>query len=776
MSRSAEATGVFTLATVGAVGSAASSWIPGTAFGELLWQCASKLGLVIAEETLKAGLGGSGTPHTISQDGTLDSMLAASAVSSSAAWWGTLSYAGWIAVVVGFGVAMYGVHKVSGFFGKMTGVNINISCPIHVEAPALRNTIENVTDIARHAKTASEDIVRRSWEHMSVRSRIAEVETRNTPQPALAPVPAPVPLTRDACTGSDRSFRISNAENQTDEHVTHAVETQVEPERVDIGTQYAAQFFEMQEEEADAEASEPEHSLSPRLPSEPPLLQETQFQQLREEEDWFDSLDPTNEHTFIQPFCHGTQEPDQPLSTIATYWSNDEHEGYDDPDRPGGEMSEASGSGGVSTGENAEINWESMGAAAPTLPNKAQKPEALSLSLAKGDVGIGSSEMTHEDQHGASLIQENDQGPEAAPPEVMAPVPTLGVPARPIDSCTMVPERKNCFDAFASERKPTVGLASATAAELLYKQTHEQQAVLHSEVAKARALLMRYGKDQPMKVDALRRSKSAERFSARGAPVTVRPVSILGSDLCQLSSPPSLPSSIAGQECRQGPVAAGPPSLKASLDSAPGAFVQTRGRPWTSAAASVPLEAPLGYKIEKCARIPIYADAPPMGAPAASSGYQAQNIGTNVPRTGGAPPVIPAREPSQNVRPGLPLNFIPQNGETLANDPSNPLNQGEGEDQCCECGEEVSFSTRPFVCSGFTEEGEARCVHVLCHECQDPAKPLCNCSHMEHNGAVIIDEDTFKTMHQAQQAEPQAAQGNDLMVGILHEMKMLCRI
>ena len=145
----------------------------------------------------------------------------------------------------------------------------------------------------------------------------------------------------------------------------------------------------------------------------------------------------------------------------------------------------------------------------------------------------------------------------------------------------------------------------------------------------------------------------------------LRPVSVLGSDLCNLSSPPcaplsnmSAPSSVpsAPQSVRRGPTRVGgmgggeaveSPSEWPSLPE-PG-IPRGRNR-YTPATPIVPKDPPVAYKLEKGARVPVYESAAEGSKPEMTGRASSPGLG----QTLRAARVEPPREPSSTLKEGVP--------------------------------------------------------------------------------------------------------------------------
>ena len=160
-------------------------------------------------------------------------------------------------------------------------------------------------------------------------------------------------------------------------------------------------------------------------------------------------------------------------------------------------------------------------------------------------------------------------------------------------------------------------------------------------------------------------------------PVVLRPVSNISSDLCQLSSPPSVPSESA---VRLGPttVMSGPKSVASSTELP---IQQVRGRagfiPAASVSPMVPLAEPVSYKVEKGARIPVYAEVSAVPVPPGLASFAAGG-GESSPQFARGVRVGDPSSPSSVVREGYPPAFISA-GVGIRSDPDFPGQDGEGE-------------------------------------------------------------------------------------------------
>ena len=211
----------------------------------------------------------------------------------------------------------------------------------------------------------------------------------------------------------------------------------------------------------------------------------------------------------------------------------------------------------------------------------------------------------------------------------------------------------------------------------------------------------------------------------------LRPTSVRSSDLCQLSSPPSLPSasSVLGQ-VRQGPTTCEDVN-KASIDSLPlqeGVFAMSSTRPkHVRASPILPLREPTRYVLELGACRPIYdeeAKSESLNVESASSSHAWNPMSpAHVEPSGLAAPVGLVSEPSGLFCSGVPPNLVIPG--PMKEDPGYPGVDGDPNDQCCNCGEEVELSTNPFVCAGFVADGTERCLHVTCNACRTSDMFVC---------------------------------------------------
>ena len=223
--------------------------------------------------------------------------------------------------------------------------------------------------------------------------------------------------------------------------------------------------------------------------------------------------------------------------------------------------------------------------------------------------------------------------------------------------------------------------------------------------------------------------------------VRQRPVSSLSSDQCNLSSPPSAPSSLGNVRLGATHHSPAPPSIASSgsgyVRSIP---VQQTGRSHADLLGSMPT--PSGFTVEVGARVPFYAPAPTIGAAGPARLYSQPAAGPEVP----LPPAPPVganahRASSASSAAADPFKicygYPPRFSSRLVREDEDafPFNDDDGV-FCCNCHAVVPSDPDrwPFICRGFCASGEDRCLHALCSECASlptAASDLCGCFHAE---------------------------------------------
>ena len=231
----------------------------------------------------------------------------------------------------------------------------------------------------------------------------------------------------------------------------------------------------------------------------------------------------------------------------------------------------------------------------------------------------------------------------------------------------------------------------------------QKRAEVHASLLRARSLEPRARvrfQDEPRALSAGTKDSTIHRL---------RPVSI-SSDQCQYSSPPSssgtapsirnAPTGVLSQEAT--PLS---PSVASSIDRGR----PSAGRTLTSTAAAfspaAQMEVPISYKVERGARVPIYAEPPP-------TLKEEANLAPVVDTAGTDPPAA-----VYTLKAAFPPSYCSDQGG-IEEDPDFP--KEEEDMQCCECGVQVSIDDNPFVCKGFIGDGSTRCLHVvfkLCTAC-----------------------------------------------------------
>ena len=812
----AEGGPLFLTAAVGAVTSVASSWIPGSSVGSILWRLASRWGLVVLEDHLRASFQGESVTAPTAEpnqanslDVTLDATSAAGFAASGSAWWGCLSWLGWVVIIVGFVLTVCCTHRITKAFGKMVDIKIDI----HVEAPKLTYPIETVTRVVSSSREFGADLLRKSIRSVGFEFASVSTSFRDT----------------DGCpigAAFDHAPPIFHSRD-------------IDPSQIRTHTRIPLQF-DIGHDDADSHV----HDASGGLPASPRPSAHSHGQEMHiaDIDDWYDSSTQTNEILPAAPASvhdrFASFELDQlfdaplPVKECRVIDTNQRcasiismSEQREDPTSSlTGALALASrgGAGGASGAREVPIETgflahlfvhlreepEGQGSATPSPLLEAH----VSNTIGSHAVGPDSFIATHEhiDElpliplvrepgiEQESCIEDLESMHTEAPSAVPMPLPQ-NLSCATSSTCTKPNLETSSQTAQADESQTVFSQASSKnvvgtnvpdaesrleqatrEAETVFKVSNEKQATLHAELAKARALLKTHGRTEPMHVIGFggKRCQSAERpqkYNLSSDPVRVRPVSVMSSDLCQISSPPSQPSSVNEHEVRQGPTCVATGSLQVSGDSLPrgGASSHARGRPHASAAPIIPLEPPVAYKIEKCARIPIYAEA--SSSSSASASVPSKSCKAEFVASSAAPPVVPAREPSRTVAPGAPPSFRKCGRPSLKTDPDYPGNDGDEEGQCCQCGVVIPLlHPQTFVCSAFDPDGTDRCLHILCEDCREPGAVLCPCQHFELDGRVVIDEEAFHESNARIQSHAPAPSTNapqDALVQILNEFK-----
>ena len=248
-----------------------------------------------------------------------------------------------------------------------------------------------------------------------------------------------------------------------------------------------------------------------------------------------------------------------------------------------------------------------------------------------------------------------------------------------------------------------------------------------------------------------RRSRSVDS-------VVQRPVSNTSSDLCQLSSPPSLPGSV-----RCGPTAIASPmqerSVASSLEEMP-----ARGRqPSAPARSLTPVAEPDHYIVRGGARIAVYAEEParaptvgfadtgPSTGASGSSGAAPAGLPTSSAQERGVPRLSAAYPPDYHPdAESLPKRFaypppfeVPAEGRAVMDDPRYPGRDGL-EAQCVYCSDPVRLTPGFFLCFGFEQDGVRRCLNTLCEDCRDGCSEwVCTGDHYGRGGVIFVEPTTL---------------------------------
>ena len=106
------------------------------------------------------------------------------------------------------------------------------------------------------------------------------------------------------------------------------------------------------------------------------------------------------------------------------------------------------------------------------------------------------------------------------------------------------------------------------------------------------------------------------------------------------------------------------------------------------------MEVPISYKVERGARVPIYAEPPP-------TLKEEANLAPAVDTVGPDPPAA-----VHTLKAAFPPSYQSYRGG-IEEDPDFP--KEEEDMQCCECGAQAPIEGNPFICKGFIGDGRARC-------------------------------------------------------------------
>ena len=149
-------------------------------------------------------------------------------------------------------------------------------------------------------------------------------------------------------------------------------------------------------------------------------------------------------------------------------------------------------------------------------------------------------------------------------------------------------------------------------AQCIYDAHNSRQVALHANLIRARERLDPKPTKHVQIVHRVPRSRSADCACRRRTSSQTRALSVLSSDVCQISSPPSEPSHASSSGIvRQGPTHVGTTQEPlSSNEGVPGAARRITG--YTQAAPIIPLSPPIAYKLELGARIPVYATNEPV--------------------------------------------------------------------------------------------------------------------------------------------------------------------
>ena len=148
----------------------------------------------------------------------------------------------------------------------------------------------------------------------------------------------------------------------------------------------------------------------------------------------------------------------------------------------------------------------------------------------------------------------------------------------------------------------------------------------------------------------------------------------------------------------------------------------------------------VGYKLERGARVAIYAESrkavvglPSMPLMAGTAPTEKrESVPVSSTHTGSVASAVGIDEPRAQ-RPATDHSNLDQMSHRSTR---KIMDEGDGGDQCCNCGDVVIHEENMFVCVGVSETWQAPCEHVMCEPCVQvlsgtgPRVEFCDCAHV----------------------------------------------